>query len=159
MPKSATKSAQKSKVRAKPITATKRAHIKLPPTRIMKLMKRDRLNKTIRRDSSVYMAAVLDYLVQLHAPQVHLGVFRAPLPRPPTPPSPRPPPPAERHLRGQKRALDPLLTLSAAPQSPTLIATKYPRPIVAICGVCSRLRAQYRCLAHQRTDQPRDMPV
>ena len=60
MPKTATK----SKVRAKAITAAKRANIKLPPTRIMKLMKRDRLNKTIRRDASVFMAGVLNYIVE-----------------------------------------------------------------------------------------------
>ena len=59
-----TKSAKKSKVRAKSITAAKRANIKLPPTRIMKLMKRDRLNKTIRRDASVFMAGVLNYIVE-----------------------------------------------------------------------------------------------
>ena len=101
----------------------------------------------------IHHRAVLDHLAHLHAPQVHLGVFRAPPPRPPTPPSPRPPPPAERHLRGQKRAPDPLLTLAAAPQSPTLMATKDPRPIVAICGVWSRRRARFRCLAYQRTDR------
>jgi hypothetical protein len=34
-----------------------------------------------------------------------------------------------------------------------LMATKDPRPIVAICGVCSRRRARYRCLAYPRIDR------
>ena len=64
MPAGKSANASKSKAKAKAISGAQRANITLPPSRFMKLMKRDRLKKTIRRDSSVYMAAVLDYLAQ-----------------------------------------------------------------------------------------------
>ena len=58
------KSKGKGNTRAKAISGALRAQVTLPPSRIMRLMKKDRLNKTIRRDSSVFMAGVLDYICQ-----------------------------------------------------------------------------------------------
>ena len=58
------KSSKASKAKAKAISGAQRANITIPPSRIMRLMKRDRMAKTIRRDSSIYLAGVLDYLVQ-----------------------------------------------------------------------------------------------
>merc|ERR1711959_243027 len=64
MPAGKPTTASKSKAKARAVSSAKRAGVMLPPTKIMKLMKRDRLNKTIRRDSSIYMAGVLEYLAQ-----------------------------------------------------------------------------------------------
>ena len=62
--KSSKSKSKSMNTRAAAISGAKRANVTLPPSRIMKLMRRDRLSQTIRRDSSVFMAGVLDYLCQ-----------------------------------------------------------------------------------------------
>ena len=50
--------------RNKAITAAQRAGIVFPPARMMRLMRRDRLNERIGKPATVVMAAVIDYLAQ-----------------------------------------------------------------------------------------------
>ena len=59
--KKAAKSA-KNASKQKAVGAATRAGISIPPAKIERLMRRDRLNGRIGRSASVYMAAVLDYI-------------------------------------------------------------------------------------------------
>ena len=44
------------------VTGAAKAHIVMPPARIMKMMRRDRLQQRIGKGAAVYMAGVLDYI-------------------------------------------------------------------------------------------------
>ena len=48
----------------KAMTGAARASITIPPARMMKLMRRDRLNQRIGRDAGIFLAGVMDYLFQ-----------------------------------------------------------------------------------------------
>ena len=48
----------------KGMTGAARASITIPPARMMKLMRRDRLNQRIGRDAGIFLAGVMDYLFQ-----------------------------------------------------------------------------------------------
>ena len=44
------------------VTGAAKAHIVMPPARIMRMMRRDRLQQRIGKSSAVFMAGVLDYI-------------------------------------------------------------------------------------------------
>ena len=45
------------------VTAQKKAGLKMPPSRFHKMLRRDRIGKTVRKDAAVAMAACVEYII------------------------------------------------------------------------------------------------
>ena len=56
------KSKAVSKDRKKPVTGASKAQITIPPARIMRMMRRDRLSQRIGKGAAIFMAGVMDYI-------------------------------------------------------------------------------------------------
>ena len=49
-------------LRKKPVTGAQRASITIPPAKVMRLLRRDRLSKRSSMSAGVYLAATMDYI-------------------------------------------------------------------------------------------------
>ena len=62
MPASKKVGAKKGAFRNAAVSGAKRANITIPPARVMKLLRRDRIAQRMGKSASVYLAAVMDYM-------------------------------------------------------------------------------------------------